>query len=230
LAADDALDRSRAHGELTVMKRLALSVTIAALVSAGWLFMSRTDKHESPKPAETTTVASAEILNFYARDLVVTEGAKTVLCYGVANATSVRIEPAVEGMGPARSRCVEVRPKRETLYTLTAEGSDGRAVSQSLTLRVAADAGALPKITSFQIAGSEKEYTGRTIFLLTFSDQNGDEISIDPPVFPVIHGAPSGQFYVKPDKTTTYTLFVKSKNGHVAKKQLTVDIPNGSFK
>jgi hypothetical protein len=44
-------------------------------------------------------------------------------------------------------------------------------------------------------------------------------------VFPTLHGAPSGQFSVAPAKTTTYTLSAKGKNGHVAHKQLTVEVP-----
>jgi hypothetical protein len=83
----------------------------------------------------------------------------------------------------------------------------------------------LPRITSFRIEGRQKDYSGQTIFTLSFGDQNADEVSITPPVFPPLHGAPSGQFYVMPDKTTTYTLTVKSKNGHVARQQLTVDVP-----
>jgi hypothetical protein len=166
-----------------------------------------------------------KILAFYPRDAVVTEGGKTVLCYGVSNAKSVHIDPPVDGVSPALTRCVEVQPKRETLYTLTAEGSDGKTVSQSFTIHVGTDQGALPRISSFRIEGGQKDYTGHTVFTLSFADQNGEEISIDPPVFPPLHGAPSGQFSVRPEKTTTYTLTVKGKNGHVAKQQLTVEVP-----
>jgi hypothetical protein len=166
-----------------------------------------------------------KIVAFYPRDMVVTEGGSTLLCYGVSNAKSVRIEPAVDGVSPSPSRCVEVRPKGETRYTLTAEGSDGQAVSQSVTLRVGADTAALPRISSFQIDGATKDYSGKTVYTLSFADQNAEEVSIDPPVFPTLHGAPSGQFSVKPDKTTTYTLTAKGKNGHVARKQLTIEVP-----
>src|SRR5271170_7597285 len=106
------------------------------------------------KPAAAST-EQVKILAFYPRDLMVTEGAATVLCYGVSNAKSVRIDPPVAGVSPALSRCVEVRPKGETRYTLTAEGSDGQTVSQSCTIRIGTDQAALPKITSFQIDGSQ---------------------------------------------------------------------------
>jgi hypothetical protein len=165
-----------------------------------------------------------KILAFYPRDVMVTEGGNTLLCYGVSNAASVRIDPPVDGVSPALSRCVEIRPKGETRYTLTATGSDGKSVAQSVTVRTGVDTASLPKITSFQVEGKQKDYSGKTVYTLSFADQNAEEVSIDPPVFPALHGAPSGQFSVKPDKTTTYTLLVKGKNGHVARKQLTVEV------
>jgi hypothetical protein len=120
---------------------------------------------------------------------------------------------------------VEIRPKGETRYTLTAIGSDQQAVSQSVTVRIGTDTAALPRIPSFRIDDAKKDYAGKTVFSLSFSAQNADEVSIDPPVFPTLHGAPSGQFSVKPDKTTTYTLRAMGKNGHTAQKQLTVVVP-----
>lgn len=180
-----------------------------------------------PQKASTPSPASdpVKILSFYPRETMVTAGDMTLLCYGVSNAKSVRIEPPVEGVSPSLSRCVEVRPKGETRYTLTAVGSDGQTVSQSVTVRIGTDTAALPKITSFKIDGKQKDYSGTMVFSLSFAVQNADEISINPPVFPTLHGSPSGQFSVKPDKTTTYTLSVKGKNGHTTQKQLTVEVP-----
>jgi hypothetical protein len=140
------------------------------------------------------------------------------------NAKSVRMEPPVEGVSPALSRCVEIRPQGETQYTLTAEGADGQVVTQSAVVRVGADTAALPRISSFQVDGKSKDYAGKTVYTVSFSDQNAVEVSIDPPVFPTLHGAPTGSFSVRPDKTTTYTLKVKGKNGHVVEKQLTIEV------
>lgn len=193
----------------------------AALLHTGCGSPGVPEKASAPAPDQ-----HAKILSFYPRDLVVTEGDKTLLCYGVSNARAVRIDPPVQGVSPALSRCVEVQPKGETRYTLTAEGLDGQAVAQSTTVRVGIDEASRPRITSFQIVGTQKDYTGRTIFTLSFADRNAEEVSIDPPVFPLLHGAPSGQFSVKPDKTTTYTLTAKSKNGYLAHRQLTVELPD----
>jgi len=181
----------------------------------------------STPPRQKSSAPAADpvkILAFYPRDAVVTEGGTTVLCFGVSNARSVRIDPPVDGVSPTLSRCVEIRPKGETKYTLTAEGSGGQTVSQAVTVHVGVDTGSLPQISSFRIEGKQKDYSGKTMYTLSFADRNAEEVSIDPPVFPTLHGAPSGQFSVKPDRTTTYTLSVRGKNGHVARKQLTVEV------
>ena len=119
-----------------------------------------------PKPpaAAPATESPAKILAFYPRETMVTQGEATVLCYGVSDAESVHIDPPVDGVWPALNRCVEVRPKGETLYTLTAEGADGKTVTQSVSIHVGADAAALPKITSFQAIGKKKDYSGQTVF------------------------------------------------------------------
>ena len=206
------------------------------VVYVGWIFLNRWLADRRWKQHEQTAAVNSEfekvyggaevkILNFYARDGVLTEGGKTVICYGVVNARSVRIEPPLDGVGVTINRCLEAAPEHDTRYTLTAEGNDGRTVSESFLLSVRADADALPEITSFRIAARKKDYLGRTVFLLAYADRNAEEISIDPPVFEPMHRSPNGQFYVAPQQTTTYTLTVKGKHGHVARKQLTVEVP-----
>jgi hypothetical protein len=175
--------------------------------------------------APATSNEPVKITAFYPRETIVAEGGMTLLCYGVSNAKSVRIDPPVDGVSPSLTRCVEVRPRGETRYTLTAVGSDGQTVSQSVTVRIGTDTATLPRISSFQIDGKQKDYSGKMVYSLSFAAQNADEISINPPVFPTLHGAPSGHFSVKPDQTTTYTLSAKGKNGHTAQKRLTVEVP-----
>ena len=166
-----------------------------------------------------------KIVQFYSREGTMFEGSTTVLCYGVVNARSVRIEPPVEGVSVSLNRCVEVAPEKNTRYTLTAEGNDGHAVSESFVLKVRPDPATLPKIASFRVAKHETD-RGRHIFSIAFSQQNGELVDIDPPVFPTLHGAPNGNFYVSPEKTTTYTLTVTGKKGRQARRQLTVEVPS----
>ena len=167
---------------------------------------------------------AVKIVQFYSREGTMFEGSTTVLCYGVANARSVRIEPPVEGVSVSFNRCVEVAPERDTRYTLTAEGNDGHTVSESFVLKVRPNPETLPKITAFRITKHETD-RGHHIFSIAFAQQNGELVDIDPPVFPTLHGAPNGSFYVSPEKTTTYTLTVTGKKGRQTRRQLTVEVP-----
>ena len=60
-----------------------------------------------------------KILMLYANPPVIRRGEKVLLCYGVANATSVRFEPPVDGIpGPCFSRCLETHPAETSLVHL----------------------------------------------------------------------------------------------------------------
>jgi hypothetical protein len=222
------------------IRRFLWMVVAAAAVYAGWTFLARYTSDRrldmsryAAQPARAAEIersyggTALKILMFYAREASLTEGTPTVICYGVVNAKSVRIEPPVQGVSVSPNRCVEVAPERDTRYTLTAEGSDGHTVSESFVLPVKPDVAALPGITSFRIENHKPDYRGRQVFLISFGARNAEAVDIDPPAFPTLHGAPSGRFYVAPEKTTTYTLTVTGKRGHKARQQLTVEVPPG---
>jgi hypothetical protein len=77
-----------------------------------------------------------KILHFYVTPGVIGRGQKALVCYGTVNARSARLEPAVERMYPALSRCFEVAPTRDTRYTLIAEDAKGHTASESFVLQV----------------------------------------------------------------------------------------------
>src|SRR5688572_20581931 len=77
-----------------------------------------------------------KVLTFYANPPVLGRGERGLLCYGVANAKSVRIEPEVEELKPALSRCFEVKPTTSTTYTMTASDAEGRAESRTAEIVV----------------------------------------------------------------------------------------------
>jgi hypothetical protein len=58
------------------------------------------------------------------------------ICYGVANAKSVTLEPQNNKVWPSHNLCVDVKPTKTTTYTLTAVGADGKDVSQQVTIEV----------------------------------------------------------------------------------------------
>jgi len=58
------------------------------------------------------------------------------LCYGVENATTVRIDPPIEPLKPTYLHCMDISPKVTTKYTITAEDGKGHSKSESLELPV----------------------------------------------------------------------------------------------
>src|SRR5579883_1039151 len=101
-----------------------------AISNYHWTRTHRPTAAENPEFARTYFGADVRILQFYAREGTVTEGDRTVLCYGVVNAKAVRLEPPIDNVYPAVNRCIDAAPGRQTQYTLTAEGPDGRTVSE----------------------------------------------------------------------------------------------------
>jgi hypothetical protein len=77
-------------------------------------------------------------------------GDKAQLCYGVANAKSVRISPSLEPVAPAANRCLDIVPEHTTHYTILAEGFDGNVVTRVITLVV--ETAAPPRRTNMNVA------------------------------------------------------------------------------
>jgi hypothetical protein len=218
--------------------RLALT---AAVLYLGWTFLGRhladqrwTQARQRLQPAPTAEReaefqrtyggSDLKIVQFFARDAVILEGQRTVICYGVLNARTVRVDPPVAALSPSLSHCIEAAPQRDTRYTLTAENAAGAAVTSSLEIQVRPDPADLPRISYFRAEKPRLE-DGRYIFRLSFAQENGQLVEIDPPVFPALHGAPLGQFYVAPRQTTTYVLTVTGKHSRQSKRSLTVEVP-----
>jgi hypothetical protein len=61
-------------------------------------------------------------------------GGVTQLCYQVANAESVAIDPQVLPRSSAMQGCFGVAPQQPTTYTLTAFGKNGRTAKKTLTV------------------------------------------------------------------------------------------------
>jgi hypothetical protein len=119
-----------------------------AVAYTAWVFTGRLLEHKklerrvmrlAPSTPEFDRIyggSALKILQFYARDGEIAPSQKTVLCYGVLNATAIRMEPAMDGLRPSVNNCVEVSPAMTTSYTLVAEGAGGATASQSVTVRV----------------------------------------------------------------------------------------------
>jgi hypothetical protein len=76
------------------------------------------------------------IQSFYASPGAIHKGESAQLCYGVANAKTVTLEPQPNAVWPSYARCVSVSPARSTTYTLTISDAMGNTRTQSLELTV----------------------------------------------------------------------------------------------
>jgi len=137
---------------MRLIRKLLPYTTVAlviALLYLAYVFYSRWDSNHSREQAVEDAKAKADaqivkmygsgdlkILSFYATKGVIHRGEKTTICYGVSNASAVRIEPEIEALKPAISHCVEAGPVKDTQYTLTAEDGAGHSASEAFVVRV----------------------------------------------------------------------------------------------
>jgi hypothetical protein len=128
-------------------------VVVLAAVAVSWILFSRwqgtrqieqlTAQERAEKQKENDKIALEQfggkemaIQSFYASPGVVTRGQSVQLCYGVANAKTVKLEPQDNPVWPSYNRCVEVKPKKDTTYTLTIDDGAGHSQSQQLEVKV----------------------------------------------------------------------------------------------
>jgi hypothetical protein len=76
------------------------------------------------------------ILSFYASPTVIRRGESAQLCYGVANAKTIKLEPQRQPVWPSVAHCVEVTPNKSMTYKLTIEDTAGKVESQELEVKV----------------------------------------------------------------------------------------------
>jgi hypothetical protein len=129
------------------------TVLAVAALAVGWVFFSRWEQSRNfeRRTREKRTEQQQEqdritleqlggkelaIQNFYATAGVIQRGQSVQLCYGVANASTVKLEPQPHAVWPSYARCVEVTPSRTTTYTLTVTDAKGNTKSQSLEVKV----------------------------------------------------------------------------------------------
>lgn len=124
-----------------------------ALVVVGWIFFSRWQENRfieqkarderAQKQRENDRIAleqlggkDLEIQNFYASPGTIRRGEALQLCYGVANAKNVKLEPQENPVWPSHAYCVDVSPTKDTTYTLTISDAAGNTKTASLQVKV----------------------------------------------------------------------------------------------
>lgn len=129
-----------------------IAVGLAALFSAG-TFYSRwegarklereaaeqrrqREQQQAERAFENLGGARFEILHFYALPAAIRHGESAMVCYGVSNAKTVKLEPEAARVWPAANRCFEISPPKSTTYTLTIEDAQGQKKTASFELQV----------------------------------------------------------------------------------------------
>jgi hypothetical protein len=125
-----------------------LLVVLVALYSGYVLFSRRQENRRLEKAAQKKEAEAdrriveqygsgeLKILMFYGNPPTLSAGSKGLLCYGVSNAKSARIEPLIAEVTPSLSRCVDVTPSVSTTYTFIATDANGKTQSASAKIDV----------------------------------------------------------------------------------------------
>jgi hypothetical protein len=204
------------------MKQISILLWIGlsfAVVRLGWVWLVR---HDARLRMEGTTQTRREqawqdprddgngavgITQFYARSGVMTEDDPNVICYGVRNARSVRIEPPVVTLTPALNRCFLIEPHQDTTYKLVAEGTDGSQASESFRVRVKP---APPAILMFTT--SERKIPRGEAVTICYGVAHASAVRIEPNGWQLPPIAKNcTRFY--PKATATYALIATGDGG-----------------
>lgn len=128
-------------------------VLFAAALYAGYIVLSRYQSNrdferqkahkaaeqrleEDRRAIEQLGGSDLAIRALYVSPAVIRRGESAQLCYDVANAKAVSLDPPEGAVWPSHSRCIALSPKKTTNYTLTISGASGATASQSVTLQV----------------------------------------------------------------------------------------------
>jgi len=93
-------------------------------------------REENRKEIELLGGSELAIRGFYVAPAVIRRGESAEVCYDVANAKTVTLDPPEAEVWPSHSRCFHVSPERTTTYTLTISDAAGKTATQSVEVTV----------------------------------------------------------------------------------------------
>ena len=94
-------------------------------------------RHEQDrKDIEQLGGSDLAIRSMYVSPASIHRGESAQLCYDVANAKTVTLDPPEGEVWPSHSRCVSLAPKKTTTYTLAIKDAAGQTATQSVALKV----------------------------------------------------------------------------------------------
>ena len=137
----------------SALKKLLPYTTIALLFAIAYVGYTFYSRHEADVEAQAQIDAKQEAARKRTVDAVfgdgeikftsfsidrqsLRRGETARLCYGVVNATAVKMDPPVEQLKPTYQHCMDISPTKTTKYTITADDGKGHLKSESLELPV----------------------------------------------------------------------------------------------
>jgi hypothetical protein len=191
------------------------------LLTAAALAISGCSQAPAPAPKSAgKPAAEVKILQFYASAGEVEQGTPITICYGVENARAVRIEPPVESLRPAISRCFSVTPDRGATYTLVAEGSDGKTTTATFRIKVKGRTAASSDLIQMFGSNSSQIQSGQPV-TLCYTVEDATSLRIEPGV-QTIKDLHSGCVLVRPNESTVYTLTANAADGRTDSRKLPI--------
>jgi hypothetical protein len=129
------------------------TLLIVVLVYLAFVFLSRRqtnreiERHNAERAAEQRRAddraaieqlggSELAIRTFYVSPATIHHGESAQLCYDVANAKTVTLDPPAGEVWPSHDRCLDLSPKKTTNYTLTIADASGKSASQTVHLEV----------------------------------------------------------------------------------------------
>jgi len=183
------------------------------------LYLTTAACTQKTPPAETKSAAPpVKITQFYASPENPPKGEKALVCYGVENATEVRLDPPVERVWPASSRCFDFVPSKESALTLTASRG-AEQVTQTIRLKPGPAQVKLLQVSinKIQVAPGEQ-------ITVCYKAQNAASVTIKPgqpygPQTPAL-----GCIEDHPKATTTYVLTATGASGEADTEKVTAKV------
>jgi hypothetical protein len=191
-------------------RHIILLAVLLFIFIARW----RPDSFFTPRPPVPDAATGVRITQFYAAQAKIPRGEKTLLCYGVEQATRVRLTPAVEDVWPAVTRCFDIAPAHTTKYVFTAQDDKGAVVSESLTVEVGPG-----RTKILEVSIDKLEVRPGEEILLCFKAVNASNYDVGKlrPAMtakgPILPTPERGCFNDRPAKTKTYVVKVSGPGG-----------------
>jgi hypothetical protein len=193
---------------------------VRAPLSISWsvaLFLASCSEPAPPvkPPAPASPV---RITQFYASPAKPPKGQKTLVCYGVENATEVQLDPPIEKVWPALSHCFDLVPVKDVTYTLTALRGTER-VSQSITVKPGP-----PAVRLLEVSISQIEIALGGNVTVCFKAADAVDVAIRPGEWIPPHSFGVGCVGDQPRRSTAYTVTATGAAGDTVSQKVTVKV------